>query len=462
MRKINRSFSTLETLAILSLSLFFLSTIHPTLLSADTFELSNGTIIEGVITSESSTSYEVRIQIGKVTIEKKALVTHSPASPEANAALIKKWRDSKRAQIKGFNERNPFTQIKDGKRFVKYQGAWISFEEFEKTKKSFQEAQTEFIEKQTEENRVLTLEEEKESNKEQSIKLIQEGKAARSETTNSFVSQGDWFSIITDNFILYYNDWEDALFAATVSISAENALTKIKMDLSLKEPFSFNERIEIILIKDEEKWRNVLKDDPRIGNDSSRSSLFFKEILLFSINDASLLSTLLAHESARITLNEFMIQSFSKKYILPLWLSEGFAGFEGEISHLKASPETLLDAILKNYLIKLDSLVIHTEYPGKELQNKLFFSEAVSIISFIHSRYGSDNLNSFILKTIEHSNRTLRKQTDYTVQNGKHLLKGVIEDSFLNRDYSGFKTFEENWLKNLMEECKLKITLTRQ
>jgi len=428
---------------------------------ADTFVLNNETTVTGVILTETSTEYEVRIPIGKVTISKDTVLKHIQQSKEENNALVQKWKEEKRAYKARVHGNNPFTQMKDGKRFVKHNGTWVSFEAFEKIQQETKKKQKEFIEAEvindTEEKREKALEE----NKKRTFEFIQQGGADRSQRTQAILTEGTWLSEDTLNFITYYQNEETKAFAEALANAAEFYFEKIKTDLGLEIYFAFQERIELLIIEKDSQWKAATAEDLRLGNTTSLSSHFFKEIFLSLAADETEIVTMLAHEIARLVTREFALQTFSKRHIVPFWLIEGIAGFEGPIQSLDLPPDTVCDAIRKNYLVKLDRLLVLQEYPQAELEQKLFEEEARSIITFISKHYGEENMHAFVSKTIELYHRIMPKKIDYTRQNAQVLVKTLVAETFLKKDYSGFSTFEENWLRDLLRECQIEKRLTR-
>ena len=444
----------LKTALLCGLLLFAGQPSHSVCL-ADTFELTNGTVITCVIISETPDSFTVQTEIGKITIDKETISKHVRQSDEINAELRRRWKEAKRRYKRSVSG-NPFTKVENGRRMVKYNGSWITFDEYSALQKKLQDEQEEFVETEKEEDKKAKQEKVFSDNQARTFELIQQGRPQRSRRLQSVLDKGTWYSAGTDNFIIYYAKKNQLRLAESLAEAAEYYFDAILRDFGFDISFSFQERVEILFVDDTQTWQTVAADDLRSGIRASLSSHYFKEILLRVNVSKKTTVNHLAHELTRMMVEEHILQNFSKRHQIPLWLMEGLSGFQGEMSHLILPPETVVDALRKNYLIRLDDLLTMREYPEDELERKLFYIESRSLIDYIFSRYGKQNMRLYIDSIVSLYHEIISSDLDYTTENTRHVIKRLVEETFLSRDFSGFSSFEENWLRYLLETYQMK------
>jgi len=430
--------------------------IAPPFTFADTIELESGTVLTCVILKETASEYSIRTDIGKMTVAKEKTTNVMRQSAKENSELKKKWKEAKRAYNKQVKGSAPVVKYENGKRLIRYHDRWLSYEDYITIKKAEKLEIEHFIkEKNTEditdkENRFLA------ENKEATTERIKQGQKDRSDRGNSILSDGEWFSFGTENIIAYCSDEESIEVTESLAEAAEYYFERSKSELGMDFYFAFSERIDIILIENDTDWKKATRDAIRIGNPHSISNHFFKEIYLDLRVEDPLIVNALHHEIKRMLLRELIISSFSKGHYVPLWLTEGVVSSSSPLTGLELPLATVRDAILKNYLIKFDELLMIKEYPTEELERKLFYMESVLFINFIVSRYGTENLNSFIRKVIELYNELAPREIDRTPQNARIIVKRLTELPFLKKDFSGFSSLEENWLKYVVKQAELK------
>jgi hypothetical protein len=425
---------------------------------ADTLELDTGAVLTCIILSETDSEYIVHMQVGRSSIAKETVMSVTKQSQTENDVLRTLWRDEKRRYKRSVVGSPPIVKIEGGKRYIRHEGEWLLYSEYVALRKKTEKKTADFITQKTIEDIQAKEEQLLAHNRERTSELIQQRKARRSLRGNTILEEGAWFSVEAQNFIVFFQSAENIAFADSLAHAAEEHFAQIKAELALDPFFLFDERIEIFAMRTEQQWLTAAQEDAREGNSLSISSHYFKELYLYLAAEEKRISEALAHELARLVLEEFNRSFFSKRHRIPFWLIEGLSGRFGEVPDLKISLHVLTDALYKNYAIRLDQLLVMNAYPANDLDKRLFYTESVLLIDFIFSRYGAEGLQSFIRSMLDLYHDAEYAHGSYNALDPKQA-RGIIKlavktTRFLNHDFSGFSTFEENWLRYIVQKAE--------
>ena len=234
-----------------------------------------------------------------------------------------------------------------------------------------------------------------------------------------------WDIAKSTHFILYYKD-VPMEFVDEVLSRCEGYYNKITEALGFTR-YNFwlwDNRAKIYVYNDAEEYK------AKTGQPSWSSgcvSINEKVIKTFPLA-SGFFDTLLPHELGHIIFREFV--GFYNQNI-PLWLDEGVASYQ-EMSKRFAAKGYVRRAVKENNFIPLTRLSqINLSLISEPAAVTLFYSESVSIIDYLISKFGSGNFVNFC--------RALR--------DGK-TLEGAIRGAYPFRDLSELNTAWIEYLKN--------------
>lgn len=420
-------------------------------LIADTFKLDTGQIIEGVILNETETEYTVAIPLGKIAIKKDNVLSLEKASLETNNALRQKWKQNKiEYRNKLRQETTQGVQEKDGKRLIRYKSMWLTEEEYNTLKKEQQLAREKHLAAIEEKNRAEERKRELQDLQEKTAEIISQHKRKRSPLGNSLLKDEGWLALTSRHCIVFIENRDLYAQGKNISRTAEYYFDKIRGDLNLKDYFTFDENIEIFLIE-QPKWKSITAYAPQIESAAGFAHYYKKEIYLNVTASKDHLQNILGHEMSHLFLREYVIENFSKKHRIPLWLNEGFANFEGALLEYALPQKTLIDGIRKNYYIKLDRLTAISDYPEEVQTRSFFYAEATILIEFVLTNYGRERFREFIDAVIQKQHQHARNIKHITEKDSKKIISDVVNTTFLHKYYAGYASFEEAWLRYISE-----------
>ena len=194
--------------------------------------------------------------------------------------------------------------------------------------------------------------------KEKTVETIRQGSRKRSQAGNDLLEAHEWLSTQSTNFIFFFKGDTVTPFIESFESTSEYFFDKLRGDLNLKKYFAFDEKIEVFLIHDHVLWDTLSSEFPLDEDIPGFANHHKREIYLHMSSNEEKNNTIFAHELSHIFLKEFSIKTFSKKHYMPLWLTEGFASYQGAVSDYALPKNDLIKALYKNYYIKLDELLL--------------------------------------------------------------------------------------------------------
>jgi len=410
-------------------------------------EMKNGEIIECVIVLESMSDMKVEVPIGKISIPKNTVAKISRYSKGKNDALIEKWRKAKIAHKQKATRESTYIRPKEGEHLIHYKSKWLTMEEYTKIKEKLREKKEEHLRMKEEEFQEQLLQKERVRLKEETIETIEQGRKRRSKVANEILDGDEWLISQSTNFILFFNEDKIPPSLKKIEKVSELFFDKLRGDLNLKKYFSFDEKIEVYLIQDNQLWEKMLKETSQEKNIFAFSNHYKREIFLdITIKEEHFIPNF-AHELSHIFLKEFTITNFSKKHFIPLWLNKGFANYEGALFDYSLPKKDLINAIYKNYYIKLDELLCLYILPKDNHKRKLFYAEAASLVDFMLTTHGRKRFNKFITTLIQKYYEEEKHPDKLTVKKVRKILLSTIKETFLADYYAGYSSFEEAWLR---------------
>jgi hypothetical protein len=93
---------------------------------ADTVYLKKGGRIQGVVTSESEDSVEIKSNLGTIILSRGSILRIEKSPKEENVELESQWEKEKVEKEEKAKEEKRFEEEQRAKGMVKYQGTWIS------------------------------------------------------------------------------------------------------------------------------------------------------------------------------------------------------------------------------------------------------------------------------------------------------------------------------------------------
>ncbi|MFC1658530.1 peptidase MA family metallohydrolase [Candidatus Omnitrophota bacterium] len=262
------------------------------------------------------------------------------------------------------------------------------------------------------------------------------------------VSAREWRELKGDHFIIYFEQKQN--FASKVLRKAEANYERIASDLGYARYSNFwtwSNRVKIYIYPDQKsyvthtgqpEWSYGMADYDK------------KEILGCS-GSQDFLNSILPHEIAHLIFRDFV----GFKGEVPLWLDEGVAQWEEEVSRDRIK-KAIRDCLQRRALLSLSDIMdmdirlikdtdrIHlrtTRIEGKhsfiiidgENLIHLFYLQSASLVGFLIERYGSDKFTNFC--------RELR--------DGKRLEEALC--SAYTTRLCSIEELEDKWIEYLKE-----------
>ena len=235
-----------------------------------------------------------------------------------------------------------------------------------------------------------------------------------------------WQELKGDHFIIYYVN--DDTFAKDVLRSAERYYRNIGQDLGYTRHSDFwqwDKRVKIYIHATQEEF---VKETGRNNWSHGFADYTAKEIHSYAWNQG-FLDSLLPHEITHLIFRDYV----GFKGEVPLWLDEGVAQWE------EPEKRRIARAVMKSYLIndyayplvhlcQLDIRNVNVEFAVR-----LFYTQSISIIEFLVTRYGTDKFIIFC--------RELR--------DGKNLEEALKFSYPTN--IRNLKDLEEQWKSHVLE-----------
>jgi hypothetical protein len=352
----------------IAITLACLVTIFLTPLFADTIYLKNGNKITGIITKESDKSIEIKINIGAiVTFSQEDIDRIEKDSPEARNKIEERWGiDKNQGEASGM-ESDIFEEEQIKKGLVKYNGKWMSAEEKERLQSSDLAKSGQRMDN---DKRFLN----------------KDDKSQRSAIARKLIAKGNWFVRESNNFNVFYRDSSQAKLIAD---KAEYYFEKISYDLGYEKELKWDKKCQVYIVEHIDKWKDFLKE---IGYNAELVGGFVpnytdKEMFLCAMSEAYLALTF-PHELTHLILKEI-----AGKKNVPLWLNEGLANYEANVTSI--SNELLVKSIKDGKHILLGDLLSMGIYPeGKEMR-ELFYAQSEKLVEFLVTNYGRQKFRKF-------------------------------------------------------------------
>jgi hypothetical protein len=335
---------------------------------ADMVYLKNGNRVKGIITRETDKSVEVKINLGaKVTFSKDDIKNIEKESAEQRAKLEEEWGIGKnKAEVKEISK-NVFEEEQLKKGLVKYKDAWVTPEEKE---------------------RLQTANIARDSDRDPGEKrfLLKDDNIARSNTAKKLLSKGNWFLRETEHFSVFYRDLNQAKI---VSDKAEYYFEKIIYDLGHERDFKWDKKCQVFIVETPDKWKEFLKS---IGFNADLVGGFVPnygeaEMFLCALSEGYLALTF-PHE-----LTHLIFKEVAGKKTIPLWLNEGLANYEANVTNI--SNELLTKNIKQGTHILLGDLLRIASYPEGKNARELFYGQSEKLVEFLITQCGREKFRKF-------------------------------------------------------------------
>lgn len=410
-------------------------------------------MIKCAISSEDMHEVTCHTSLGRLTIPKNSIVNITHSSPEENAALRKKWLMQKKEYKKKLLTQASTVQTdKDGERLVKYRSQWITPEEYATLKKETFTKKQGRLKVEREQHEALLQEKEYKKRKNETIEEIRQGSMRRSREANDILETDEWLMERNAQFTIFYNTGDIASFAKKLKDISSSYYEKAQNDLGLEKAFILNERVEVFLVTDPVMWETLIATVSHVETKRGLANYYKKEIFLDAIDTTKQINNFFAHELSHILIEEFVVQNLSKKHSIPLCIKEGFAHYQGPVATYILPKEKLKKATTSNYYIQFDKLLAISTYPQESLQQELFHTEAASLIEFFFSRYDGKKFNEFLIEFAKTFHRLAPRHDTVTPEITREIMYATIQDSFLRKDFAGYASFEEAWLRYAIKE----------
>jgi hypothetical protein len=341
---------------------------------ADAIYLKNGNKVKGIVTQETDTSVELKINFGsKVVFSKEDITNIERDSQDEHIKLEEAWSAEKNKLEAREISKNIFEQELLEKGFVKYQDKWVRPEE----KERMQVASFTWYKDRGQGERRFSL---------------KKDNLARSDIAKKLLSNNSWLFRESEHFIVFYNELSQAKI---VSDKAEYYFEKIAYDLGRENDLKWNKKCQIFIVESADKWKIFLKE---IGLDPDLVGGFVpnyqgKEMFLCALSDNYLAYTF-PHE-----LTHLIFKDVSSKNDIPLWLNEGLANYEANLTSI--SDELLAKSVKNGTHILLSDLLRTATYPIDKDTRELFYAQSEKLVEFLITQYGREkfkNFCSFIFK----------------------------------------------------------------
>ena len=351
-------------LFIIFIFLFFAQQIF-----ADIVYLKNGNRLRGIITKETDKSVELKINPGaKVTFSKDDVKSIDRETKEQHAKLEEEWGIGKnKTEVKEMTK-DVFEEEQLKKGMVKYKDNWVTPEEKERLQVAS-----------------LARDADKGSN-ERRFSLKDDKNIARSNMAKKLLFKGNWFLRESEHFSIFYRDLSQAKI---VGDKAEYYFEKIVYDLGYEKDLKWNKKCQVFIVESTDKWKDFLKG---IGFNSDAIGGFVpnygeKEMFLCAISDGYLALTF-PHE-----LTHLIFKDIAGKSTIPLWLNEGLANYEANLTSI--SNELLTKSIKQGTHILLGDLLRMSTYPEGKDARELFYAQSEKLVEFLVTQCGREKFRKF-------------------------------------------------------------------
>jgi len=220
-------------------------------------------------------------------------------------------------------------------------------------------------------------------------------------------------------FIVYYQKGVDQDFIKDIIETAEEYYNEIASNLGYYRYkfWRWDERAKIYIFPDQISFQKATNQPDWSGG---CASYYEKKIWTYP-HAAGFFDSILPHELGHIIFREFV--GFDT--YVPLWFEEGIASYQ-ERSKRYAAKNVVKNLLSENKLLSIEQLSVIKS--AQDIMNKaiaeMFYSESVSIIYFLISKYGSYKFAELCKKLKENRNfEKSLKQTYYNIKNLEDLQK---------------------------------------
>jgi len=351
-------------LLVILMILFFSQQIF-----ADIVYLKNGNRLRGIITKETDKSVELKINPGaKVTFSKDDVKSIDIETEEQHVKLEKEWGlGSNKAEVKEMSK-DIFEEEQLKKGLVKYKDRWVTPEDKERLQVA---GLARDADKGADEKR---------------FSLKDDKNITRSNIAKKLLSKGNWFLRESEHFSIFYRDLGQAKI---VGDKAEYYFEKIVYDLGYEKDLKWDKKCQVFIVESTDKWKDFLKG---IGFNTDLIGGFVpnygeKEMFLCAISDGYLALTF-PHE-----LTHLIFKDIAGKNTIPLWLNEGLANYEANLTSI--SNELLTKNIKQGTHILLGDLLRISAYPEGKDARELFYAQSEKLVEFLITQCGREKFRKF-------------------------------------------------------------------
>lgn len=335
---------------------------------ADTIYLKNGNRLRGIITKETDKSLELKINPGaKVTFSKDDIKSIERESEDQTAKLEEEWNIEKnKTDVKGITK-DVFEEEQLKKGLVQYKDKWVSAEEKERLQ-------------------AASLARDADKGSGERRFSLKDDDIVRSNIAKKLLSKGNWFSRKSEHFDIFYRDLNQAKI---VGDKAEYYFEKIIYDLGYEKDLKWDKKCQVFIVENVDKWKDFLKS---IGFNADLIGGFVpnygeKEMFLCAISEGYLALTF-PHE-----LTHLIFKEIAGKNTIPLWLNEGLANYEANLTSI--SNELLTKSIKQGTHILLGDLLRMTAYPEGKEARELFYAQSEKLVEFLITQCGREKFRKF-------------------------------------------------------------------
>jgi hypothetical protein len=335
---------------------------------ADTIYLKNGNRLRGIIIKETDKSIELKINPGaKVTFSKDDIKSIERESESQTAKLEEEWNIEKnKTEVKEITK-DVFEEEQLKKGLVQYKDKWVSAEEKERLQ-------------------AASLARDADKGSGERKFSLKDDDIVRSNIAKKLLSKGNWFSRKSEHFDIFYRDLNQA---KTVGDKAEYYFEKIIYDLGYEKDLKWDKKCQVFIVENVDKWKDFLKS---IGFNADLIGGFVpnygeKEMFLCAISEGYLALTF-PHE-----LTHLIFKEIAGKNIIPLWLNEGLANYEANLTSI--SNELLTKSIKQGTHILLGDLLRMTAYPEGKEARELFYAQSEKLVEFLITQCGREKFRKF-------------------------------------------------------------------
>lgn len=395
---------------------------------ADTIIFKNGNQIEGILVEETDSTYRIKIRLGEVTWPKSGILKVERDSAEQNQLIEEAWREragaaptTVTARPVGKARREPEAEPAAAKPQSKAQEIAAARED---------------TRKQVTEERATS------ANERATRSVIDRLRPSLSQAALFFLEEEARLSSTSQNFLFFYAEPRAADRLAT---RAEYFFEKILYDLGAEDTIRPASRARVFLVKNEENWK-AWRARAGVLHAQAFSIPQANEIFILKAEDERM-EKAFAHEAAHWALRAYADKTYAKGAVIPLWLNEGFANYEGAYF---PDPGLLKLARKAGKLMALSTLLGTVNYPEDAQQLDIFYAEASSVTEFILTRYGREAFRSVVDRVL-HSGSAFAasRAANIPEPEARSAFELVIRSSALAKQYPNFDSFERAWLESI-------------